>query len=140
MKILLLISLSVCLFFISCSKNNDNKLTLSNFQAYAFPVENGWEVNATATVKGFNLESKDGKSSARLSYTVDLVKLNGDTVKSITADNIDADKNEEITDLPVEAQVVLDSTYNIGKYKIILNVEDKLSQSKISSIKELELE
>lgn len=135
--ILLILSLII---FVSCSKKTENKLVLSNHDAYAFPVDNGWEVTTSVMVKGFHQDTKNGKNFSQLGYTVDLVKADGDTVKSVAADDIEEENVEEFTDMEIEAQVVLDSTYTSGKCKIILNIEDKLSNNKISSAEELELE
>ena len=140
MKLLIVVSSLACFIFFSCSNKGENTLVLSNHDAYAFPVENGWEVNTSVIVKGFNQETNNGNFSAKLAYTVDLVKLSGDTVKSIHGDSIEKEESEEMADIPVDAQILMDSTYTSGKYTIILNIKDNISGSEISSSKEFELE
>lgn len=140
MKLLIVVSSLACFIFFSCSNKGENTLVLSNHDAYAFPVENGWEVNTSVIVKGFNQKTNNGNFSAKLAYTVDLVKLSGDTIKSIHGDSIEKEESEEMTDIPVDTQILMDSTYTSGKYTIILNIKDNISGSEISSSKEFELE
>jgi hypothetical protein len=42
-------------------------------------------------------------------------------------------------DLPVETQIEMDSSFAVGKYKIVFIVDDILSQRSVSSEKEFSL-
>lgn len=140
MKLMIFISLIACFVFFSCSRKEENNMALSNHDAYSFPVDNGWEVNTSVIVKGFEQETNNGKYFSKLAYSVDIVKLSGDTVKSIHGDSIEKEEMEEIADIPVDAQILLDSTYKSGKYTIILNIKDNISGAEIISSKDFELE
>lgn len=140
MKMTAILSILSLFIFFSCSKKSENKLVLSNHDAYAFSVENGWEVTTSVMVKGFMQTSKNGKNYAQLSYSVDLVKGNGDTVKSVASDKAEDENADELSGIKVEAQIELDSTYTPGKYKVIFNIQDNLSKNSIKSAEELDLE
>lgn len=139
MKVFILLILSG-IFFISCGHKQETKLQAFNAEAFAFQVDNGWEVNASVRVKGFRQNTVNETFSGRISYSVGIITPAKDTVKNLAADIIHKSQKEEFTDLPVEVQIDLDSTYLAGKYQVLFNVKDELSGMNTSAVKELELE
>ena len=123
MKALMISAVSLLLIFNACSKKEEN-LKAFNAEAFAYYLGNGWEVDATTRVKGFKQVEKNNSYTARLGYKVDLVKPDGDTIKSVISRNEDKLNNEKFIDVPVEVQFDLDSTYKDGEYKVIFNIKD----------------
>jgi hypothetical protein len=130
-----LISISILLVcFIACSETEPN-LELSNPEAFAFDLGDSWEVNASIKAMGFKQLEVDDAYSANLSYFVDIVTPDEDSLKNIFSNEASAKENEEIMDLILEAQIEIDSTFGEGNYKLIFNVTDDLStQSKSISV------
>jgi len=118
---------------------NEEKLELFSAEAFAYSMNPGWELNATCRVKGFVQNEDNEIYLVKLSYTVDLKTPEGKLLEGIGEGLIDEKSKERFTDLPIETQAELDSTYLPGKYKIIFNVTDDLSQKQISIEKEFEL-
>lgn len=118
---------------ISCSKK-EVKFETFAAEAFAYDLGNTWEVNASVNVRGFEQhENEDGESySVSLSYSVDVTTPEGKKIENLYSDNIDLSKHEKITDIPVEAQFDLDSTYALGKYELIFNIKDNYSNEEIS--------
>lgn len=128
----------IIIFFSVCS-NDEEKLELFSAEAFAYSMSPGWELNATCRVKGFVQNENNETYSIKLSYTVDLKTPEGKILEGIGEGLIDEKSKERFTDLPIETQAELDSTYLPGKYKIIFNVTDDFSQKQISIGKEFEL-
>lgn len=128
----------IVVFFSACS-NDEEKLELFSAEAFAYSLSPGWELNATCRVKGFEQNENNEIYSVKLSYTVDLKTPEGKILEGIGEGLIDEKSKEKFTDLPIEMQAELDSTYLPGRYKIIFNVTDDLSQKQISIEKEFEL-
>lgn len=130
----------LCSFiFISCSKEEDPKLELFSTEAFTFDTGDGWEVNVSTRVKGYTQQDKEGKFKASLSYTLDLVKPAGDTIKALVSKVEDKSEGEIVSDTPIEAQFELDSTYAAGNYKLLVNVKDIVSGKEAASSAQFEL-
>jgi len=129
----LIISVISLLFLLSACSKKEEKLEVFNAEAFAYYLENGWEVDATTRVKGFKQGEKDNKFTARISYTIDLVKPDGKTIKSIVSKTEDKLNDEKFMDAPVEVQFDLDSTYQDGDYKLIFNIKDAETGSTASA-------
>ena len=123
MKALMISVISLLLMLGACSKKEE-KLEVFNAEAFAYYLENGWEVDATTRVKGFKQDEKDNKYNAKISYTIDLVKPDGNTIKSIVSKTEDKVNDEKFMDVPVDVQFDLDSTYQDGDYKVVFNIKD----------------
>lgn len=156
---------AVLLFSFGCSKKEETKLTAFNAEAFAYDLSDGWELNSTVRVKGiqFKEEKLDEKRTtikvekqssnttsysakeeqtrfvSSLEFSVDLVIPKGDTVKSIFKGTDKKENMEKVSDLPLEVQVNLDSTYKAGKYKVIFNIKDNFSGQKTTAEKEFEI-
>ena len=133
-KAAVLLVLLTALLFPACSKEKPAKLEVFSSEAFAYQMGDSSEVDATTRVKGFKQEEKNGMYSATLGYDIDLVKPNGDTVKSIVSKVMDKSKKENFSEIPVEVQFDLDSTYSKGKYKLIFRIKDAFTnQTAVSS-------
>jgi len=120
---IILILFSSLLFF-SCAK--EEKLELYNPESFAFKLDNGWELNGSLRVKGFRQIEENDVYSAKLTYLVDIITPEGDTLKNADDGMIDNEEEEEIMDIGIELQVEFDSTFSKGNYVIIYRVEDNL--------------
>jgi hypothetical protein len=133
MKKILLLFVLLLLLLTSCSKE-ETKLEAFNPDAFAYDLGNTWEVNAMINVKGF--EQRDGSDDtfeASISYSVNLITPEENTIENLYSDNVDFSAGEEIIDIPLEVQFEMDSTYTLGRYKIIFNITDNYSEVSITS-------
>ncbi len=119
------------LSIISCSKKEE-KFELFSAESFAYSMDNGWELNATARAKGFEQKESGNKFSAKLSYYTNLQTSEGKLVHKVSSGIIDKTENEKIPEIPIESQIKLDSAYKTGNYKIIFYVKDELSGQEIS--------
>jgi len=123
---------------IACS-SKEEKLELFSAEAFTYSMGEGWELNASCRVKGFTQNRTGEEYSAKLSYTADLITPDGKKLESVGEGLIDQKSKEKISDLLIETQLQLDSSYKPGKYKIVFNVTDDLNEKKISIEKEFEI-
>ena len=133
MKILIILFLTTLIFY-SCSKEKPVKIETFSPEAFAYDIGDGWEVDATTRVKGFAQNEKENKYTATLAFDVDLVTPNGDTIKSLISRVEDKTDKEKMTDVPLEAQFDLDSTYALGDYKVIFKIKDVISGNSAISV------
>lgn len=127
------------LFFTSCSREEEVKLEAFSTEAFAYDLGSGWEVNASTFVKGF-MQGQEGESyTALLSYDIDLVTSNGDTIKSLISRTEDRKNNEEMMDTELEVQFELDSTYAPGKYSVVFRVKDGMTNRSVVSSADFEI-
>lgn len=139
MKYLILFFLTVILF-ISCSKKED-KFEAFSTEAFAYDLGGSWEVNATVRIKGFTqTEDKEtGNYAATISLIVDLVKPDSSVEKGKFSYVHTETSMEKISDVGLEAQFELDSTYQEGDYRIIFHIKDANSDNQTSIGTDLEL-
>lgn len=128
------------LLFAGCGKEEQTKLEAYNAEAFAYDLGESWEVNATTRVKGFLQKEEKGTFIALLTYNIDLVTTEGDTIKSMISKTEDKIKNEKMSDVDLETQFELDSTYAEGNYKVIFNVKDANTNQTTKSFAEFVLE
>jgi hypothetical protein len=122
--------LLVLFLLIACGKKEVKFETFSS-EAFAYDIGSGIsEVNATVRVKGFTQNEKDGNYSTSISFNVDLVKPDSSVVKSIYKDVHKESDKEPLTDVGLEAQFDLDSTYADGTYGLVFNINDDFSKNK----------
>lgn len=128
------------LLVIGCGKKEEDKLTLFSPEAFAFDLGDGWEVNASIRVKGFQQNEENNTYFVKLKYSIDVVTPEGKKLKEILTGVVDDKKNNErINDVAIETQFELDSTYSAGKYKILFSVTDQFKNQSVSAEKEFEL-
>jgi len=125
--ILVLVAL---LIVISCSKK-DVKFEAFSAEAFAFDIGDGTaEVNATVRIKGFTQTEKDDIYKAAVAYDVDLIKPDSSVSKSVLKFVQNDEGQEPISDIALEAQFSLDSSYTEGTYTLVFNITDKNSENK----------
>jgi hypothetical protein len=114
---------------------------LFNSESFAFSIENGWEINATVNVKGFEQVEKGNNSLffTNLSYSVNLYTPN-DTIYNADYNSIIDSTTEKIMDKQIESQFELDSNFTAGNYMVEFIVEDKYSNTKDTLTSKLILE
>jgi hypothetical protein len=127
------------LFFASCSNKETPKITAFSPEAFAYALGDSSEVDASVRVKGFVQKEENGKYSATLAYDIDLVTPSNDTLKSLLSRVVDKLNTEKVSDLPLEAQFDLDSTYAKGNYQLIFNIKDAASGSTTKAVANFKL-
>ena len=134
-----LIPIYALAFILLACSTEKQKLEVFNPEAFAYSLEDGWELNASTRVKGFiQKEDKDGYS-VKLSYYVNIITPAADTLNEADYGIIDERKSEEIADLGLDVQIELDSSFMPGKYKIIFFVSDDYSNQQASTETEFDL-
>ncbi|MBI5661827.1 MAG: hypothetical protein HZC46_06750 [Ignavibacterium album] len=136
-----LISLILTLLLItSCGKKED-KFEAFSTEAFAYDLGGSWEVNATVRIKGFNqiIDKETGNYAATISLIVDLVKPDSSVEAGKFSYVHTETSKEKISDVGLEAQFVLDSTYQEGIYKIVFHIKDANSDQHTSIETDLEL-
>ena len=122
--------IATLLVIISCSKK-EVKFEAFSAEAVAFDIGDGTaEVNATIRVKGFVQTEKDNNYKASVAYEVDLLNPDSSVRKSVYKFVQSAEKKEPISDIALDAQFSLDSTYKAGTYTLVFNIADKNSDNK----------
>ncbi len=126
-------------FLLSGCNKEEVKFEAFSPQSFAFDIGDRWEVNALVNVKGFVQKEADGTFSASVQYSVDMVTPNEKTIANIFEDSKVTKQEEEITDIPLEVQFELDSTYTVGKYKLLFNIRDNYSEKTTEAFVEFDL-
>ncbi len=134
-----LLALIFIAFFINGCSKEEVKLEAFSPESFAFDIGDRWEVNALVNVRGFVQKEADGTFSASVQYSVDMVTPNEKTIANIFEDGKETKQEEEIADIPLEVQFELDSTYSVGEYKLIINIEDNYSEQTTEAIIEFDL-
>jgi hypothetical protein len=127
------IILIVLYSLIACNSKPEPNLQLFSPEAFAFNIGDSWEVNASVNAKGFEQKENNEVFDIKLFFTVDLITPEKDTLKKIFTDSLVSNQKNEFIDVPMEAQIELDTTFAIGKYKLIFNITDKFSKQKKSA-------
>lgn len=126
MKKIFLVIIAMLVVF-SCSKK-DIKFEAFSAEAVAFDIGDGTaEVNATVRVKGFTQTEKDNIYKVSVGYEVDLLKPDGTINLSVFKFVQNDLKKEPISDIELDAQFLLDSTFKAGTYTLVYNIVDQNS-------------
>lgn len=138
MKSKIVFILATILMVIACSE--EKKFEIASTEAFAFTLDNGWELNALANIDGFTQnENEEGEFSAKLSYYMHLVTPENDTLYEADYGYIDKHETEEIMGIEIESFMEIDSSFIAGSYKIIFEVTDDYTQKHIIAEKVFEL-
>lgn len=139
MKKIFLIIISL-LVVVSCSKN-EVPFEAFSAEAFVFDIGDGIaEVNSTVRVKGFVQTEKDDNYKAAIAYDVDLLKPDSTLEKSVFKFVQKDENTEPISDIALEAQFNLDSTYKSGVYTLIYKIADENSQKTLEAKVNFDLE
>lgn len=139
MKYIISVIFISALFFASCSKKETPKITAFSPEAFAYDLGDSSEVDASVRVKGFAQKEENGKYGATIAYDIDLITPSNDTLKSLISRVVDKLNNEQLSDLPLEVQFDLDSTYVKGAYQLIFNITDAQSGSTTKAVANFKL-
>lgn len=90
-------------------------------------------------VKGFKVAKAADAYSAQLNYSADLILPDGTVKKEVASGVIKKEEKEEFTEIEISVQKELDSSYPLGKYKVVFNVTDELTKQQLKMEKEFEL-
>ena len=131
---LIFISFLIC----GCSKE-EVKFEAFSPESFAFDIGARWEVNALVNVKGFVQKEADDTFSASVKYSVNMITPDGKVITNVFEDSKEVKEGEMIADIPLEVQFELDSTYTIGKYKLLFNIRDNFSEKKTEVSVEFDL-
>lgn len=129
MKKTMLLAVLITLIFISCSEEPDVKLFSP--EAFAYTLDNGWEVNAAVNASGFAQIEKENSDLyyTHLNYTVNLFTPE-DSLFDVDHDSVVDSTEEELMDAQIETQIELDSGFTAGNYTVEFIVEDAYSTTK----------
>jgi len=129
MKNTILLTFLATLIFIGCAEEPDIKLFSP--EAFAYTLDNGWEVNATVNASGFAQIEKENSDQyfTHLNYTVNLYTPE-DSLFDVDNDSVVDSTDEELMDFQIETQIELDTGFTAGNYTIEFIVEDKYSTTK----------
>jgi hypothetical protein len=135
-KLFLFISLLVIVA--GCSKK-EKKLELFSPEAFAYTMENGWELNISCQAKGYELFENKGKYYSKLSFVIDIKKPDGTIIKNVQSGKIEQLAKEEDSDTQLNVQIKLDDKYKAGNYLAIINFKDELSGKQLKIDKQFDL-
>ena len=112
----------------SCS-SEEPKLELFSPDAFAFSLEDGWELNASVNVKGFKQVSENDVYSSSVSYLIHLITP-GDTIYNVDYGILNEKSDEELLDLTIDSQIEFNSNFPSGNYQLLVFAEDMLNTNK----------
>ena len=138
MKTKTLIILIFLLFF-ACSEEEVLNLEVYSPEAFAFQLDESWELNASVQVKSFMQEEQENSYTSKLSYYVNLTTPSGELLEEVDYGLVNKSNDEKMTDLQVDIQIVLDSSFKAGEYEIEIYVLDDLAGQKESAKTKFEL-
>lgn len=137
MKKIILVLFVFSLF--ACEKE-EVKMEIFSPEAFAFQLEEGWELNASVQVKGFNQIEENNEYLTHLVYSVTMITSENDTINEADFGEIKQKNVEELMDYAIDMQIELDSGFPSGNYKMIIDVTDMVSGKRASREQEFELE
>lgn len=124
-----LIGLLSLLFLLGSCEPEKLKLELFSPDAFAFSLEDGWELNATVNVKGFKQNSVNDKYSCKVSFLIHLITPS-DTMYNADWGVLEETSDEEMMDLTIESQIEFNSNFESGEYQLLLFAEDLFNANK----------
>jgi hypothetical protein len=125
---------TICFLIIAACSKKDIKFEAISSEAFAFDIGDGTaEVNSTVRVKGFVQTEKDKIYNAKVAYEIDLLKPDSTVEKSIFNFVQKDEESEPISDIALDAQFTLDSTYKAGTYTLIYKIADKNSEKTLEA-------
>lgn len=119
----------VCILIISSCSSEELKLELFSPDAFAFTLDDGWELNATVNVKGFKQISEKGGYSSSVSYLIHLITPS-DTIYNVDYGVLKESSQEEMMDLTIESQIEFNSNFDTGEYLLLVFAEDQFNTNK----------
>jgi hypothetical protein len=122
------IILAGIVMLLSCAEKK-LKLELFSPDAFAFTMDDGWELNATVNVKGFRQKYEEDHYVSKVSYFINVVTPNDTIYKADYGVREDSSK-EEMMDITIESQIEFNSDFDPGEYQLLVFAEDQLNANK----------
>jgi len=126
------------ILLLSCSEQPP--LELFSPEAFAYKLDNSWELNASINIKGFVQKEENNIYNTSLWYKIDLVTPEKDTLREFDTGSIISENKEELLDLPIEVQAEIDSNFSPGNYFLLFYVKDENSGRDTNAVKSFMLE
>jgi hypothetical protein len=126
------------LLLAACSKK-EVKFELFSAEAFAYSLDEGYELNARTMVKGFMVGEVNKKFIANLSYSVDLIMPDSTVKSNFDSGIVRKEENEEFGEIEISIQKQLDTSYKLGKYKVVFNVTDNSAKKNLKIEKDFDL-
>lgn len=123
----------------ACGKEEPVQFSAQSVEVFAYDLVGSWEINASAIIKGVKQDKVGELYEYSFSYSVDLVQPDKTKLESFFNDKHTGTSNEIQTDIPIDIQFELDSTYQTGAYKLIINIKDTKSGNQTTVEKDFEL-
>lgn len=130
--------LLLILLISGCAKQEE-KFELYSPVAFAYSLDNSWELNASCQAKGFAKKEYSGRLGAQVSFVIDLKTPDGGIKKDVQHGRVDQLADNDVIDLAINTQINLDSTYKAGKYILIINAKDDYTGRKAKIERQFEL-
>jgi hypothetical protein len=105
------------------------KLELFSPDAFAFTMEDGWELTATVNVRGFKQKSENDIYKSRVSYLIHVITPT-DTIYNADYGVLEKSSDEEMMDITIESQIEFNSNFDTGEYMLLLFAEDQFNANK----------
>lgn len=141
---LIIISLIISLFVISCSKDEPLNFRVYDLDIYSIPLDEEatqQEVYVSSKVEGFKSIKENGNYKFHILLEADLIIPDRKTINSIARlDTIGTQVEKFGKYLNLEVSFILDETYQYGKYEIVLRGKDLLGNQISESKQEFNLD
>ncbi|MBU2506441.1 MAG: hypothetical protein KJ799_06930 [Bacteroidetes bacterium] len=131
-KLIIFCVITIFTLLVSSCASDEPKLELFNPEAFAFSLDEGWEINSSANVKGIKHIQSEDEFSIQLSYHINLINPEFDTLEYADFGKIEKTNSEQFLDIPIESQIELNGTFPLGEYKIVFSVFDENSKQSVS--------
>ncbi len=116
---------------LSCSRETP-PLELFNPDAFAFYLEDEWELNASVSLRNFGQTEENNLYYVSINYRLDLVSPS-DTIYAADFGLIEESSEDFLPELVIDSQISLNSEFETGEYKVIFIVEDSIKNQKDTS-------
>ncbi len=117
----------IILFAVSCSSDESRKIEINKIDAFAFQLDEGWELNGSAIIKNFTVVENENNFSSKLSYYINLTQPDSSIVEEADYGLIDISEAEELSEYQLNFQIELDSGFSSGNYNLLLIVLDDVN-------------
>lgn len=137
MKNIYLCGFFLFIFIFGCSR--DEKYEVFSSEAFAYKLQDGWELNTSAYVKDFIVSETNGIFSCDLTYYIDIHTPSGLVIAKADTGVIQTKSGDEFDEVPIDIQIELDNGFEMGTYKIVYFVVDKKNNQLVTDTTTFEL-
>ncbi len=130
MKNILIAVFILVLMFLGCSGKKDISTNIQayNLDCYAYPADDGWEVNGSFQVKDFAAKEESGLFKSSFTYTVDLISADQKKTEKVALGNMVKEQKEKPADAQIDLQFIIKSTNKTGTYTLNITVTDETTK------------